>query len=108
MGQLLQREVKTIDASTFTGLAQNFGSATAIVSTKASFINASDVTVEIDDGTGQDAIVLPAGATLSVGEGLLQEGKALNSQASYPIGTQLTITAAAGTGTVVAYLFGGP
>jgi hypothetical protein len=109
-GQLLKREVKTIASSTLTGTAQNFGAITAISTYKVAFVNAGTVDVEISDGTGQNAFYLPASSTLSVGEGMAQEGKAINIQAVFSNKTQLTILSASGSGgtsgEVVATLMG--
>lgn len=103
---VLQREVKTFDAASLNGSPQNFGTATAIATYKFSVINASDSEVTIDDGTGQDDYVIPAGATINIGEGLYQEGRSVGIDGIISTGTQLVIDGAAGTGTIVAYLFG--
>ncbi len=108
MGQVTTREVKVFAGSSLSGTPQNFGSDLEIPGYRFSIINASSKNVLIADGTGQDDIYLPAGSTLSNGEGFAQEGKSLNVQASFRIGTQLTIESsdgAAGTGTIVAFIW---
>lgn len=108
MSQIQTREVKVFDAASLTGLAQNFGTALGVPAYKFSLINASNRDIEIEDGTSQDPIYIPAGATFNNGEGYNQVGPALSIQATFPAGTQLTITGvtgAAGTGTIVAYIW---
>lgn len=109
MGQLLFREVKVFAGSSLTGMAQDFGAPTEIATYKVAFVNASNRDVLISDGTAQDDYYLPAGSTLTVGEGFDQEGKALNVQGLFSMQTQLEITGVAGTagtGTIVATLLG--
>ena len=109
MGQILERQVFVFAASSLSGSAQDFGVPLTFPAKKWAIINASTMDVEIDDGTGEDSIYMVAGATLAVGEGEANEGKAINIQSSFRIGTQFTITGVLGTpgtGTITLYLFG--
>jgi len=108
-GQVMLREVKVFDSASLTALAQNFGTETDIPTYKVAFVNASNRDVLIADGSGMDDFYLPAGSTLNVGEGLAQSAMNLNIKAEFPNQTQFTITGVtgvAGTGKVVATIFG--
>ena len=110
MGQIQTRQVKTFSGASLTGSPQNFGTVLSLAAYKLCFINGSNKDVTINDGTGQDAFYIIAGSTLNVGEGLGTEGKAIQTMGELKKGTQLTITSVdgtAGTGTIVAFIFGG-
>jgi len=108
-GQLLKREVKTIDGSTLTTSLQNFGSALQIAVNKVAIVNVSTTQIEISDGTTQNNFVIPSFTTLSIGEGFENIGNALNVLSQFRKGTQLKIkltSGAAGTGNVIITLLG--
>lgn len=108
-GQLLKREIKSIDGATLSLTLQNFGTKLDIAVNKVAFVNASTTQVEISDGTLQNNFILPANSALSIGEGLENIGNALNILSQFRKGTQLKIklsSGAAGTGNVVATLLG--
>lgn len=102
--KLLSRNVRTIAGSTLTTSFQNVGVTTTIVGFKLAIVNATTTDVLVTDGSAGDNWFIPAGTTLSIGEGLSSFGAQKDTQASTLKGCQLQAklnSGAAGTGTLV-------
>lgn len=107
--KFLSRNVRTIASSTLTTSFQNVGTVTTIVGYKISFVNATTTDVVVTDGSSQDNWYLPAGSTLSVGEGLSSYAAQADRQASTEKGIQFQAklpSGSAGTGTLVITVIG--
>jgi hypothetical protein len=102
--RMLNRNIRTIAGASLTTSFQNVGAVTTIVGYKIAIVNATTTDVQITDGSAADAWYLPAGSTLSVGEGLTSPGQQSDAQASTIKGCQFQAklpSGAAGTGTLV-------
>jgi hypothetical protein len=103
--RFFKRNIRTILGSALTGTLQNVGAVTNCVGYKVTFVNATSVDIVVSDGTSDDNYYLPAGSTLSIGEGTI----APEGQAPVRQGTQFQAEAfagAAGTGTLVITVIG--
>lgn len=109
MNRLLQRQVRTIDASTLTTSNQAVGAVVTIAAYKIAIVNNSTKDVNVSDGSANDAFYVPAGSALSIGEGLAsgpqQEDKQATVRAQTIYQAKLP-SGVAGTGTVVITVLG--
>jgi hypothetical protein len=102
--RLLKRQVRTIAGSSLTTSYQAIGSVVTIAAYKLAIINATTTDVNIEDQTTNDAFYIPAGSTLSIGEGLGGFGQQEDAKASAPSQTIYTaklVSGSAGTGILV-------
>jgi hypothetical protein len=109
MNRLLSRQVRTFDASTATTSYQNAGNVVTIAAYKISIVNASTKDVNVSDGSSQDAYYVPAGSSISVGEGLASGPQQEDKQASSRSQSQYQVklpSGVAGTGIVVITVLG--
>jgi|GEM_PF-2628018 hypothetical protein len=107
--RLLKRQVRTIAGSSLTTSNQNVGSIVTIAGYKVSIVNATTTDVNISDGTPSDAYYIPAGSTLSIGEGIPGGPQQEDKQASEPSQTQFQAklpSGSAGTGTLIITVLG--
>jgi hypothetical protein len=107
--RLLKRQVRTIAGSSLTTSYQNVGALTTIAGYKTTIVNATTTDVEIIDQTPSDAYYIPAGSTMSIGEGIPGGPQEEDKQASEPSQTQFQAklpSGAAGTGTLIITVFG--
>lgn len=107
--RLLKRQVRTIAGSTLTTSYQAVGALVTIAAYKIAIVNATTTDVNVQDQTTNDAYYIPAGSTLTVGEGLTAYGQDEDTKASEPSQTTYMaklVTGAAGTGTLVITIFG--
>lgn len=107
--RLLLRQVRTIAASTLTTSLQNVGAIITIAAYKITIVNTSTTDIQISDGSTSDNYYIPAGTTLSVGEGITGGPQQEEKQASTKSQTQFQIklpSGAAGTGIVVITVLG--
>lgn len=109
MSNRYERALRTFNAASLTGSPQNVGAVIPFVTLAVTIFNNSTVDVLVGDGSTQDDIRVPAGATLSLGEALTSSGYSeltnkivFNNQAQLDI-TQVT---APGTGTITINCFG--
>jgi hypothetical protein len=96
-----RRALRTFDLSGLTGSPQNVGASIDFAVTQASITNPSTVEILISDGSAEDDIRVPAGATINISR---QPGENANSARDlFDAGSQLQVTqvTAAGTGTLV-------
>ena len=102
--KLLSRNIRTISGASLTTSYQNVGVATTIVGYKIAFVNATTTDVQITDGSASDAWYIPAGSTLSIGEGISSYAAQLDREGSTAKGAQLQAklpSGVAGTGILV-------
>lgn len=102
--KLLVRNIRTIAGSSLTTSFQNVGVVTTIVGYKISIVNATTTDVQVSDGSSSDNWYVPAGSTISIGEGVSNYAAQNDRQASVRQGAQLQAklpSGAAGTGTLV-------
>ena len=107
--RLLKRQVRTIAGSSLTTSYQAVGAVVTIAAYKISIVNATTTDVNILDGTTNDAFYIPAGSTLSIGEGLTASGQQEDTKASEPANTIYNaklVSGAAGTGTLIITVLG--
>ena len=87
---------RSIDASTFTGAYQVFGSILSVNPSLIIFQNDTTVDVTISDDGVNDGITIPVGTSLVLD--LRTNRTPQGSDLSFPIGTQFYVEAVAGTG----------
>lgn len=102
--RLLRRQVRTLSGASLTTSYQAVGTVVTIAAYKISIVNATTTDVQVEDNTSNDAFYIPAGSTLSIGEGITGGPQQLEKQASVPANTiyQAKLpSGVAGTGTLV-------
>ena len=85
-----KRALRTFDTSTLTANFQNLGAVVDFPVSKVSITNTSTIGVLITDGTTEDDIEVPAGGTLSIGEGLSQD-RGTSTKYVFAANTQLQV-----------------
>jgi hypothetical protein len=106
---MLVRNIRTIAGSSLTTSYQNVGVVTTISGYKMCIVNATTTDVQVSDGSASDAFYVPAGSSISVGEGLSGSGREMDTKASFMKGIQLQAklpSGSAGTGTLVITVIG--
>lgn len=107
--RILSRQVRTFDASTASTSYQVAGNIVTIAAYKITIVNASTKDVNVSDGSTQDAYYVPAGSSISVGEGITGGPQQEDKQASSRSQTQYQVklpSGVAGTGTIVITVLG--
>lgn len=107
--RLLLRQVRTLGGSSLTTSFQNIGAVVTIAAYKITFVNATTTDVVISDGSTSDNYYIPAGSTLSIGEGLASGPQQEDKQASTKSQTQFQAklpSGVAGTGIFVITVLG--
>ena len=96
---LLKRQVRTFTGTSLTTSPQNFGAIVTITGQKVALVNTSDMDVTITDGSTSDAYYIPAGSTLSVGEGVAGYGQMQYANIISKAQSQYKITSPGGAAT---------
>lgn len=100
MSRILPIELKEFDATTLSGLNQNFGSAFLNPCTKINVFNTSDVDCYIDANTTIPLhLRIPSGGALTLDESTLYF-RGTDQEYYLPRGTQLTVTQVTGAATL--------
>lgn len=102
--RLMKRQVRTFSGASLTTSNQAFGLVVTIAAYKIAFVNSTTTDVQVTDNTTNDSWYLPAGSTLSIGEGLTSSKNQFDNQAIVPSQTVYQIklpSGVAGTGIVV-------
>jgi len=105
-GRLMSRKVRTISGATLTTSYQAVGTVVTIPAYKIAIVNATTTDVNVTDGTTNDAYYIPAGSSLSVGEGFVQGNDAGASEPGQTVYMAKLVSGAAGTGTLIITVFG--
>lgn len=107
--RLMKRQVRTIAGSSLTTSYQAVGAIVTIAAYKIAIVNATTTDVTVLDGTTNDAYYIPAGSTLSIGEGVSGGGQQEDAKASEPANTTYQAklpSGVAGTGTLIITVLG--
>jgi len=104
---IYKRALREFDASALTGAYQDIGNIIEFPVQKVAFTNTSDVDVYITDQTTNEDFRIPAGGTLSIGEGLFNNNGS-STKFIFSANTTLKIkqATASGTGNIIIHLLG--
>lgn len=104
---LYKRALRTFDTATLTASFQDIGAQVGFPVSKMAIFNPSNVDILITDQLSEDDIEVPAGGTLSLGEGLSNDN-GTSTKFVFPANVQLQIkqVTGVGTGIIVMQLFG--
>lgn len=104
ISRLMRRQVRTLAGASLTTSYQAVGLVVTIAAYKISIVNSTTTDLTVIDQTTNDAFYLPAGSSISVGEGLSGSGQPLDRMASVPSQTVYMAklpSGVAGTGILV-------
>jgi hypothetical protein len=107
--RIFRRQVRFLAGSTLTLVYQNLDRPVTIPAYKISIVNATNTDINITDQTSNEPFFIPAGSTLSIGEGLSGFGQLQDTLAVAPANVQYQVklvSGAAGTGTVIITILG--
>lgn len=102
--RLLKRQVRTLAGSSMTTSYQAVGALVTIAAYKLSIVNATTTDLNIEDGTSNDAFYIPAGSTISIGEGITGGPQQEEKMAVVPAQTTYQAklpSGSAGSGTLI-------